>query len=90
MGIHYFAYNRIEDKFFEPPNDFGDRSYHLCKKDNPFPHMLVFMQMTDRENYLDQNWTLESDIMLPDDYSEDSIDVTEEVYKKWKDYCGDE
>ena len=82
MGANYYAYNKREKKYFSPPNDLGGKSFQIFQPWNPFPNMLVMMNVYGGNTY----WQLGSDEDMFSPYSLDGYeDITEEVYGKYRD-----
>jgi len=77
MGIYYYAVDQYAKKYFSPPKDFANKNPGIFHPENPFPGMVVMMNI---RGYHFNIWNdCANDIPPDSDYE----DVTEIVYKEY-------
>lgn len=78
MGIYYYAVDTVNKEYFSPPEDFAIKKPGIYHQENPFPQMVVMMNI--RGCSFDIWNDCGNDIPPDSDYK----DVTEEVYAEYK------
>lgn len=80
MGIYWSAVDWIQEKQFQAPKDFSIKAPGIFHPNNPFPNMVMM------KNYQGYNFELVNDMSTEYETSCSFEDITEEVYKEYKDY----
>jgi len=78
MGIYYYAVDRATKQYFSSPDDWSIKSPGIYHPDNPFPGMVVMMNV---RGYNFEIWNdYHYDIPPEDGYK----DVTDEIYQEYR------
>lgn len=77
MGIYYYAVDTNAKKYFSAPDDWAIKNPGIFHPKNPFPHMLVMMNI---RGYQFEIWNdCGNDIPPEEGYA----DITHEVYREY-------
>ena len=77
MGISYYAIDHHHKKFFSAPSGFSDGLDGIYHPKNPFPHMLVMM------NLKGYSFDLENDCGYEIPPAPGYEDITESLYEEY-------
>jgi hypothetical protein len=78
LGIYYYAVDQASKQYFSAPDGFAIRSPGIYHPENPFPGMVVMMNVG---GYHFDIWNDTSQDVPPED---DYEDVTDKVYAEYR------